>query len=307
MALLLLVACVIAAFNAAAAVPPYEATSPPPDGRWQQIWIDNFDSFDNNPHTNNRWSFDLSNDWQNTTLGWGNGEYQYYTSNQKNIRAENGNLIIEVQVETGNKPHSSNGVEFDLTSARIATRGHESWGANTRFLARAKLPTARATWPAFWHLPEPQYPGDPAAGWPRGGELDTMEHWAQNMGMVASSTHCLSTDGNSRRDTTHQIVVQNGQTFFSDFHIYECQLRPDRVDFFMDSKWIYGLMKDGCLNNGIAWPWTNRNFHMLLNLALIEWNFDWNNRKQEIINALKNAPEVSRQLIVDYVRVDKLL
>jgi hypothetical protein len=68
---------------------------------------------------------------------------------------------------------------------------------------------------------------------------------------VASSTHCLGTDGHTKKDTTKQIVVQNGQTFFSDFHIYECQLRPDRVDFFMDSKWIYGLMKDGCLNNGI--------------------------------------------------------
>ncbi len=60
------------------------------------------------------------------------------------------------------------------------------------------------------------------------------------------------------------------------------------------------------IDSGIDWPWTKRNFHMLLNLALIEYGFDWNNRKQEIINALRNAPAQTRQFVIDYVRVDKL-
>uniref|UniRef100_A0A914XAA6 GH16 domain-containing protein n=1 Tax=Plectus sambesii TaxID=2011161 RepID=A0A914XAA6_9BILA len=308
MSALLLVGCLsVLASVAVAQVPPYEASSPPPSAQWNEVWREDFDSFDNNPKTNTRWSFDLGNDWQNTTLGWGNGEYEYYTTNPKNVRSENGTLIIEAQVETTNKPQSSNGVAFDLTSARIATRGHESWGVNMRFIARAKLPTARTTWPAFWMLPEPLYPGDPAATWPRGGELDIMEHWATPMNMVASSTHCLSTDGQSRKDTTKQVLHDNGQTYYADYHTYELQLRSDRLDYFLDDQWIYGLVKDGCLNSGIAWPWENRNFHILLNLALMEYGFDYQHNKQEIIDALNQAAPVTKQFIVDYISVQSLV
>uniref|UniRef100_A0A914XFU7 GH16 domain-containing protein n=1 Tax=Plectus sambesii TaxID=2011161 RepID=A0A914XFU7_9BILA len=184
-------AFIFTAISASMAFEPYEATSAPPVGQWRQVWRDDFDSFDNNRNTNDKWSFDLTNDWENGEWGWGNHEYQYYTSNQRNIRAENGNLIIEVQVETENKPRSKNGVNFDLTSARIATRAKASWGVNHRFIARAKLPTARTTWPAFWMLPEPQFSGDPEAIWPKGGEIDIMEHWAANMNKVLLSEFCL--------------------------------------------------------------------------------------------------------------------
>jgi len=45
----------------------------------------------------------------------------------------------------------------------------------------------------------------------------------------------------------------------------------------------------------------------MLNLALIEFGFDWNNKKQEIIDALKNAPASAKQFTVDYIRVDKMM
>lgn len=52
-------------------------------------------------------------------MGWGNGEYEYYTNAPKNIRTENGNLIIEVQVETGNVSWKSDANQYsDHTSMK---------------------------------------------------------------------------------------------------------------------------------------------------------------------------------------------
>uniref|UniRef100_A0A914VMW9 GH16 domain-containing protein n=1 Tax=Plectus sambesii TaxID=2011161 RepID=A0A914VMW9_9BILA len=298
---------IFTAISAAVAFELYEATSPPPVGRWRQVWRDDFNSFDNNPRTNKKWSFDQGNDWANTEMGWGNNEYQYYTTNRKNIRAENGNLIIEVQVETNNKPRSKHGVEFDLTSARIKTSGKASWGANHRFIARAKLPSGRGTWPAFWMLPQPQYPGDPGASWPRGGEIDIMERWAKAPNMMSSATHCLGTDGKTKRSTVKQIHVNNGLWYFAQYHNYEVQHRRDRLDFFIDGRWIYGVTRAGCRAAGIGWPFEDRKFYLLLNLALIEYNFNFKQRKWEMINAIKHTAPVNRQLIVDYVVVEQLI
>uniref|UniRef100_A0A914ULX8 GH16 domain-containing protein n=1 Tax=Plectus sambesii TaxID=2011161 RepID=A0A914ULX8_9BILA len=236
---------VFTAINAAVAFELYEATSPPPVGRWRQVWRDDFISFDNNPNTNKNWTFDQGNDWENGEKGWGNGEYQYYTTKRKNIRAENGNLIIEVQVETKNKPQSKNGVKFDLTSARIKTSGKASWGTNHRFIARAKLPSGRATWPAFWTLPQPLYPGDPGVIWPRGGDIDIMERRAETPNKVTSSIRCLDLDGKTNRYTKKETWVSNGQRYFAQYHNYEVQHRRNRLDFFIDGKWIYGVTRAG--------------------------------------------------------------
>jgi hypothetical protein len=70
---------------------------------------------------------------------------------------------------------------------------------------------------------------------------------------LSSSTHCLGTDGQTLKSTSKQVFVENGEQYFADFHDYELQLRLDRVDFFIDSKWTYGLLKQGCLDSGKIW------------------------------------------------------
>ena len=70
--------------------------------------------------------------------GWGNNEAQYYTDRPKNVRVENGRLIIEALKEDfyGSK----------YTSSRIKTKNSWKYG---RFQIRAKLPKGVGTWAAF--------------------------------------------------------------------------------------------------------------------------------------------------------------
>jgi beta-glucanase (GH16 family) len=50
---------------------------------------------------------------------------------------------------------------------------------------RAKLPTGRGTWPAFWMMPTISKYG----GWPKRGEIDIMEHVGYDPNVVHGTLH----------------------------------------------------------------------------------------------------------------------
>ena len=76
--------------------------------------------------------------------GWGNQELQFYTAaRSKNVRVEDGILIIEAHRET------FSGRRY--TSTRLLSKQEWTYG---RFEASAILPSGRGTWPAIWMLPD---------------------------------------------------------------------------------------------------------------------------------------------------------
>jgi len=92
-----------------------------------------------------------------------NQEKQYYTEARKeNARVEGGMLIIESRREEYRNAH--------YTSASLTTQGTASWTYG-RMEMRAKLPTGRGIWPAFWMLGI----NESQVGWPACGEIDIME------------------------------------------------------------------------------------------------------------------------------------
>ncbi|RUA10627.1 MAG: hypothetical protein DSY82_04530 [Flavobacteriia bacterium] len=107
-------------------------------------------------------------------------EKQYYTDSLKNVRVENGNLIIEAYKEKikNNTPPFFERPAYvdqidsaDYTSASITTRGKKTW-KYAKIDIRAKLPKGRGLWPAFWMLGQ-NWGKIP---WPKCGEIDIMEH-----------------------------------------------------------------------------------------------------------------------------------
>jgi beta-glucanase (GH16 family) len=103
----------------------------------------------------------------------------YQTDRDKNVRVEDGNLVIEA--------HQEDYKDAKYTSAMIQTRESFQYG---RFEARMKLPETPGTWPAFWLVNDDQ--------WPDFGEIDVMEHFAretetkgepQSMGYVETNLH----------------------------------------------------------------------------------------------------------------------
>ncbi|CAD5226177.1 unnamed protein product [Bursaphelenchus okinawaensis] len=116
------------------------------------IWEDNFDTPDLN-----KW-------WFNLGANLVNKELQCYTNRSENIRAEDGNLVIEARQE------NFTGCAF--TSARLRSEGLFDYQYGT-LEARIKIPKlARGLWPALW------LEGRNPKTWPERGEVDVFEFGA---------------------------------------------------------------------------------------------------------------------------------
>lgn len=239
---------------------------------YQLIWSDEFDG----PNLNlQNWTHEIGTG----SNGWGNGEWQYYTSRPENCRIENGCLVIEARKEdyAGRR----------YTSARIKTQGKKSFQYG-RIEAKIRTPAGgEGIWPAFWMLGE----NITTVGWPACGELDIMEIM-KDPGKALGTLHYGSSnpyihESNGGHD-------QSAGDLSQDFHLYAVEWDPRQIRWYRDDVNFYSTS---------AW-WTNtqaypapfdRPFFILFNFAVgASW---WN---EDVTNATVAFPQ---QLKVDYVRV----
>ena len=82
-------------------------------GEWVLSWSDEFNGPGHSVDPS-KWVFDIGG------KEWGNQELEYYTDRPKNVRVEDGNLVIQAQKEnyTG-----ADGVTRNYTSGRLTTAG----------------------------------------------------------------------------------------------------------------------------------------------------------------------------------------
>jgi len=143
-------------------------TCPSPDGCnatvktktvYTLVWSDEFDGTE----------LDLSN-WAYETgygsNGWGNDEWQLYTTNPENLSVSEGSLMISAKCVNPPSCGKRNGT---ITSARINTLNKFSFKYG-KVEARIKPPVGNGAWPAFWMLGA----NYPAVGWPFSGEIDAI-------------------------------------------------------------------------------------------------------------------------------------
>ena len=129
---------------------------------WQLVWSDEFGSSSLDA---TKWTHSIgTGDW-----GWGNGELQYYQSNNTTI--SNGKLTIEAKEEpqgiTGQW-----GVPYYYSSSKITTYNKFDFRYG-KVEARIKSIDGEGFWPAFWLLPN-------GGCWPENGEIDIMEQWGND-------------------------------------------------------------------------------------------------------------------------------
>ena len=239
------------------------------------IWADEFNT-DGAPNSSN-WGYDIGHG----DSGWGNNEVQYYTDESKNVRVENGNLIIEALKEDG-----------EWTSARLKTQGKQSFQYVT-VEVRAKLPQGSGTWPAIWMLG-----ADFAdAGWPACGEIDIMEHVGKDPGMVHGSLHSPSSFGNTQNSGSTEVP-----DFSEAFHVYEMEWTQNRITFKVDGTAFYSY--EPSVKNDQTWPY-NDDFFIILNIAM---GGNWASDSQYETGGMKNGidPNLTQaRMEIDYVRVYK--
>lgn len=237
---------------------------------WQLVWSDEFDGAGLDQ---TKWSYQIGTG--APLVGWGNNELQYYTNRPVNIDVFGGQLIITAMRE------NFSGMPY--TSARIRTKNKGEWKYG-KIEMRAKLPTGKGIWPAFWMLPTDEVFG----GWPQSGEIDIMELIGSEPNKVHGTIHY----GNPWPQNQFQgnaYTLPQGD-FIDNFHTFRVEWAENEIYWFVDS--VQYSFKGPRSLGQFNWPFNER-FHIILNLAV---GGNW-----------PGSPDAStifpQSFIVDYVRV----
>jgi beta-glucanase (GH16 family) len=224
-----------------------QSQAPQEEKKTQLVWSDEFDKA-GEPDTT-KWDYDLGDGCPNG-CGWGNNELEYYTKDSKNVRVENGMLVIEaVREEKEGKPY---------TSTRIVSRKKGDWMYG-RLEIRAKLPRGKGTWPAIWMLSTDWKYG----GWPESGEIDIMEHVGYDPGIVHGTIHTEKYNHIKKTQKEGKINIPDAQDAF---HVYAVDWTKDKIDFFVDDDLYHTVTRDP--NDDFkGWPFDQR-FHLIMNIAV---------------------------------------
>jgi beta-glucanase (GH16 family) len=248
-------------FVASAGVPTLSAlvvrSQVRPTQAWRLAWSDEFqtDVLDEEKWSINVWPARKVND-----------EDQAYTPREKNLRIENGKLVIEAHLEDYE--------DAAYTSGRVHSSGKGDFHYG-RVEVRAKLPRGMGTWPAIWMLPSDpfRYATTCEAGadwqgssscdaWPNSGEIDIMEHVGHEMGHVHGTVHNEAYYWQKWEQRKGRILIDDVD---QDFHVYALEWTPERIDIFVDETHYFSYLNEK--NGWQAWPY-DQPFHVILNIAV---------------------------------------
>lgn len=222
-----------------------------------------------------------------------NNERQFYTRTRKeNARVENGMLIIEGRKERWNDPPAAeqaggrsrrNRGPAEYTSASLTTRGKAAW-THGRIEVRAKLPSARGTWPAIWTLGT----NIGEVGWPACGEIDIMEFVGFEPGVVHANIHTKKYNHVTKTGKGDKILIADASVAF---HVYAVEWDSKKMDFSVDGKTYFTYRNEG--SGEAAWPYDKPQY-LILNLAI---GGDWGGQKGI------DESSFPQKYLIDYVRV----
>ena len=201
------------------------------------VWSEEF-NYDGAPDPK-IWTVETGNgDW-----GWGNGEVQYYRS--QNLNVSDGTLKITAK--------SENYGGFQYTSGRMKTQGNYSFKYG-RAEIRAKLPSKQGTWPAIWLLGITHS----TQGWPYCGEIDIMEQRGQpnDKSYVLGTVHWYA-NGNA----SYSLDSSPVENLSTDWHVYSMDWTEDYIKISVDDDNYYRI------NTNNTVPFDSR-FFFLVNVAI---------------------------------------
>ena len=202
------------------------------------IWSDEFNT---GPILDpNTWSYDIGDGCASGICGWGNAEFQLYTSDPANVRVDGGQLIITAVRDLVNGPSDPGPDEVNFTSARVKTIDRLEFKYAT-VEARIQLPDlADGLWPAFWTLGA----NIPTVGWPACGEIDIFE--MGNSGAIAQNVINRRVGSTAHWDSFGNYagygLDYTSPTDLNDqFHIYRMEWTPDHITTYIDGIWIWTI------------------------------------------------------------------
>lgn len=257
---------------------------PPQKDTWELVWSDEFDSAGLDL---DKWNIE---EWPARKV---NDENQSYTSRSRNVRVEDGMLVLEAHKEAFDNA--------EYTSGRIQSSGKGDF-LYGRFEIRAKLPQGQGTWPAIWMLPSNPFTyattceeGEDWQGsstcdaWPNSGEIDIMEHVGYQMNHVHGTVHTKAYYWIKWEQRKGRILTQD---VADDFHVYALEWSPEKIDVFLDDTLYFTYTNEE--KGWEEWPFDHP-FHVILNIAV---GGVWGRAGGPIDDTI-----FPQRMLVDYVRV----
>lgn len=267
--------------GSATAAPAPATPAPAPSSAWTLVWSDEFDGAAGTVPNVANWNYDLGN---KEADGWGNHEFQYYTSNARNAQMDGAGMLVITAEKAANPGPCWNGVPCNYTSARIHSSNKVSFTYG-KVEARMKLPSGQGIWPAFWALG-----ADLAtAGWPKSGEIDIMEFVGKTPNTTYGTLHGPGYSGAQSIGKPREF----GGPVATDFHTYTVIKRPNEIIWQVDGVEFH-RMTPASLPAGGTWVF-EKPYFVIFNLAI---GGDW-----------PGAPDATTvlpvQMKVDWVRIYK--
>lgn len=178
------------------------------------VWQDEFDA---QQLDITQWTYELGDGCPNL-CGWGNGELEYYRT--QNTSIVEGNLVITAKRE------SVGGKSF--TSSRLITKGAQAFKYG-RVDIRARMPFGKGIWPALWMLGA----NIDDVGWPKCGEIDIMEL----VGGDATDNEVHGTihwDNNSTYANFGGSYTLPSGDFADEYHVFSIVWDENKIVWLMD-------------------------------------------------------------------------
>ncbi len=246
--------------------------SPPPKQYTTLVWEDNFDG---TALDYTKWGVEVN------AFGGGNHELQIYTDRRKNVRVENGNLVIQAHRDNADVA----GTTREFSSGRVRTKNRGDWKYG-RVDVRAKLPKGAGIWPAIWMLPTDEKYGT----WAASGEIDIMEMRGQNPNVVLGTLH-YGKRWPDNRFSGDELKLATGD-FSEKFHTFSVIWSEGRIDWLIDDQ-HYQTQTQWDSDGGKSPAPFDQRFHVILNLAV----------GGGFVGNVNDKTVFPQQMIVDYVRV----
>lgn len=237
----------------------------------QYLWNDEFEG---EAIDTSKWSFEIGTG----ASGWGNNEWEYYTSRKENAYIKDGILHIRAQKE------DYEGQKY--TSARMITKGKFAFKYGT-VEARIALPTGKGIWPAFWMLGE----NFDTVGWPACGEIDIIEA-VNSENIVYGTNHWANgADYATYGNNTGNYRNQKFELDITQFHTYKFTWDEKYIRMFVDDFMYHEILIEG--NEGDTEEF-HKPFFFLLNVAVAG---NWPGFEVD-------DSQFPNEMLVDYIRVD---
>jgi len=175
------------------------------------------DEFDGESIDLSKWTFEIGTG----AGGWGNNEWEYYTSRKENAYVKDGILHIRAQKE------NYEGQKY--TSARMITKDKFAFTYGT-VEARIALPTGKGIWPAFWMLGQ----NIDEVSWPACGEIDIIE--TINDENIVYGTHHWQYNGNHANygNNTKDYYGTSKELDITQFHTFKMVWNEKLIAMYVD-------------------------------------------------------------------------